>query len=84
MAAFEASFLSYFPACVSTYIKPMDGIEKSWQSIQLILAAHFQEGKERTFLLAFLDVSVSVLGTEPKTVCVFFSYCVYCPLVAQT
>lgn len=56
----------------------MDGIEKCWQSIQLILAAQTRKEKGNFLPLLFLDVSVSlcVLGTEPKTMCFCFFNCV--------
>lgn len=81
MAAFEASVSLVFPPCVSTYIKPMDGIEKSWQSIQLILAAHFR--KEKDDFPSYFWTLVCVLGTELKTVCVyvFLTVCIVLSLL---
>lgn len=59
----------------------MDGIEKSWQSIQLILAAHFR--KEKDDFPSYFWTLVCVLGTELKTVCVyvFLTLCIVLSLL---
>lgn len=59
----------------------MDGIEKSWQSIQLILAAHFR--KEKDDFPSYFWTLDCVLGTELKTVCVyvFLTVCIVLSLL---
>lgn len=59
----------------------MDGIEKSWQSIQLILAAHFR--KEKDDFPSYFWTLVCVLGTELQTVCVyvFLTVCIVLSLL---